>query len=85
MAPKALLAALCAIAAAAPLSASPYEPAAMKVAPPGGPATKYCLRVQPATGTIMERVKCYTRAEWADLGVDLDKEWAKEGVRVVAG
>jgi len=29
-------------------------------------------------------VLCLTRQEWVDLEVDLDKEWAKEGVRVIA-
>jgi hypothetical protein len=84
MAPKSLLAALCMIAIASPVSASRYEPAAAKGAPAGTPETKYCLRTAAVTGTLIERVMCFTRAEWADLGVDLDKEWPREGVRTIA-
>ena len=83
MARRSFLAALCIVAAASPLSANPHEPAGIRGAPAGGPTTKYCLRVIPVTGTILERVKCFTRDEWAELGVDLDKEWPKEGVRTI--
>ena len=31
-----------------------------------------------------ETVQCWTRAEWLDQDVDIDKEWAKEGVSVIA-
>jgi len=67
------------IVATAPLSAA-------NAGPMGGPTpsdsadARYCLRVAPATGSLAETVRCWTRAEWADQGVDVDKEWAKEGV-----
>jgi hypothetical protein len=35
------------------------------------------------TGTRLEEVKCLTRQQWAELEVDLDAEWADEGVRVI--
>jgi len=44
---------------------------------------RYCLRVEPNTGSRIEAIRCETRQEWAELGVDVDKEWAREGVRVV--
>jgi hypothetical protein len=53
-------------------------------APPGTEATKYCLRVEAVTGSRLETVECWTRQEWAEQGVDVDREWAKEGVRVLA-
>ena len=31
----------------------------------------------------VQTVQCWTRDEWAEQGVDVDKEWAKEGVGVV--
>ena len=53
-------------------------------APQGTPTARYCLRVDPATGTRIETVQCRTREEWADLDVDVDQEWAENGVRVLA-
>jgi hypothetical protein len=53
-------------------------------APPGGPETRYCLRVDPITGSRMETIQCRTRDDWADLDVDVDQEWAQNGVRVIA-
>jgi hypothetical protein len=52
-------------------------------APAGTPETLYCLRVGPLPGNVAETVECWTRAEWADQGVDVDKEWAKNGVRTL--
>ena len=72
------------IAAASPLAAAQNEPA-MEGAPAAGPNAKYCLRVDAFTGSRVETVKCWTREQWADQGVDVDKEWAKEGVRVLEG
>lgn len=77
MAPKYLVVAFSMIAAAAPLSASQPEPA-----PPGSPDTRYCMRVE-LTGTRIEPIKCWTREKWAEQGVDIDKEWARDGVRVI--
>jgi hypothetical protein len=52
-------------------------------APPGTPSTRYCLRVDPITGSRLETIQCRTRADWASLDVDVDQEWAENGVRVV--
>ena len=41
---------------------------------------EYCLRVAPMTGSNVETVRCWTREDWADQGVDVDKEWAENGV-----
>lgn len=53
-------------------------------APQAGENARYCLKVEAATGTRLETVQCHTRTQWAELDVDVDKEWAKEGVRVIA-
>ena len=53
-------------------------------APEGGPTTRYCLEVDPVIGTRVPTIMCFTRAGWADLGVDVDKEWADNGVKVIA-
>jgi len=79
MAKRPLFVALGMIIVAAPLSAASLEPPATP-APPGGPGTLYCMRVT-VTGNIPDPVVCWTRDEWADQGVDVDKEWAKNGVR----
>lgn len=84
MAHKPLLAALGAIIAASPLTAATLEPPATTPAPPGGPGTLYCLHVE-VTGNIAEPVQCWTREEWAEQDVDVDKEWAKNGVGVLNG
>ena len=41
---------------------------------------KFCLRVEAITGSRIETVQCMTREEWVAQGVDLDREWAREGV-----
>jgi hypothetical protein len=41
------------------------------------------MRVEPIVGSNVETVQCWTRAEWLEQGVDVDKWWAKEGVTVV--
>jgi hypothetical protein len=53
-------------------------------APPGDPNTRYCLRVDPPTGSRIETIQCMTREEWAGLDVNVDAEWAQNGVRVIA-
>jgi hypothetical protein len=58
-----------------------YPPAAQ--APPGTPYARYCLRVDPLIGSHIETIQCKTRDEWADLGVDVDQEWAENGVKVI--
>ena len=80
MAHKILAAALSMIAAISPVSAAQPEP--MPAPPAAGEDARYCLRVEPVTGSNVETVQCWTRIEWAEQGVDVDKEWAKEGVAV---
>jgi hypothetical protein len=70
------------VAAAAPVTAHPPEGDSLSGAPAAGPGARYCLRVEPVTGTLTERTLCWTRRQWAEQGVDVDKEWAREGVSV---
>ncbi len=81
MALKMLALTLTAIAAAAsPASAIRLPPGTL--APAGSPDTLYCMRVEPLTGSILKGIECATREEWAESDVDVDKEWAANGVRV---
>ena len=82
MAHKALLIALGMIASAPPVSAAIHDPASTG-APAGTAETKYCMYIEAITGSRLEELKCWTRAEWAENGVDVDKDWAKEGVRTI--
>lgn len=85
MAYKLLAVALSLFAAASPgASVQPEQPPAI-MAPAAGPGAKYCLKVDPLTGSNIERVRCWTRQKWADQGVDVDKEWAEEGVAIIDG
>lgn len=75
------------VAAASPATAAfpDSEPIVLSStgdAPSGSPATRYCMHVDPNTGSMIQTVECWTRAEWADQGVDVDKEWKKNGVKV---
>jgi hypothetical protein len=79
---KLLLATVGIAAAASPLSAARPEPAPA-VAPAGSPDTLYCMKIE-ITGSRIEEVKCWTRQKWAEEEVDVDQEWPKEGVRVIA-
>lgn len=79
------LAAVTLLIATAPSAATPPKPAQEIQAPAAGANARYCLRVEAVTGTRLETVQCHTRGEWADWEVDVDKEWAKEGVRVIDG
>ena len=81
MAHKLLVVAFSIVVGASPLLAANREPMTSP-APTDSVDTKYCMRVDPETGSLIERVRCWTRAEWADQGVDVDKEWAREGVAV---
>jgi hypothetical protein len=83
MALKLLLVALGLAAAASSASATRHEPAPT-AAPEAGPDAKYCLRIEAVTGTRIEKVRCWTRQEWAEQEVDVDKEWAEEGVAVIS-
>ena len=71
------------IVAASPALAQAPERDSMAGAPAAGPEARYCLRVAADTGSLIERVRCWTREQWAEQGVDVDKEWAKEGVSVI--
>ena len=71
------------IVAAHPAWASQTEPAAQGGAPAAPPSARYCLRVDPLTGSRMETIQCKTREEWARLDVNVDQEWVANGVRVV--
>ena len=83
MAPKLMVVAFSIIVAASPVSATSQDPDPGAGAPAAGPDAKYCMRVEPATGSRIETILCFTRAEWAELEVDVDHDWAKEGVRVI--
>jgi len=86
MAREQLILALGTILVASPLAAQPdTQPivlAATGTAPAGGPDTRYCMHVDPITGNLVQKTECWTRDQWADQGVDVDKEWAKNGVKV---
>ncbi|HKX92136.1 MAG TPA: hypothetical protein VJM15_06900 [Sphingomicrobium sp.] len=84
MACKELIAALTMIAASSAASAANLQAAPAAGAPAGSETTRYCLRVEPATGSRLETVQCFTREEWAALEVDVDAEWAENGVKVLA-
>ena len=64
--------------AASPAVGSPREP--LPEAPVANAKGEICLRVAPMTGNLVETVKCWTREEWAEQDVDVDKEWAENGV-----
>lgn len=82
MAHKVLIAALgMIVATSAAASTEPVPP----TAPPGDANTRYCMRVEPHTGSRIETIECWTREEWAMAEVDVDKEWPNEGVRVIEG
>lgn len=82
MALKLMIAALAVAAAASPLSATMPEPTETGTAPAASETAKYCLNIE-ITGSRVEKVLCLTRQEWADQEVDVDREWAENGVRVV--
>jgi len=35
--------------------------------------TKYCMQVEASTGSRIIRTQCRTRADWANVGVDVDE------------
>jgi hypothetical protein len=81
MAFKWIVAAGAALAATAAPAA--YDPA-MAPSASDSASTRYCMKVEPVTGSRVETVECWTRAEWTEQGVDLDKDWAREGVSIIA-
>lgn len=82
MAYKALVAVLGLVTATSGVASTQASP---PVAPPGDVNTIYCMRVEPHTGSRIETVECWTREEWALGDVDVDKDWAENGVRVLNG
>lgn len=80
MAPITWLAAVSMIASAAPLCAREVRTATV---PDGTSETRYCMRLEAVTGSRIEQVRCWTRAEWRERGVDLDRDWPEEGVRTI--
>ena len=84
MAHKTLLVALSLIVTAAPVMATEPDPDMTAGAPAAGPNAKYCMHIEAATGSRLETIRCWTRQEWAEQGVDVDHDWAKEGVSVIA-
>ena len=68
------------IVAAAPLSARDVPPGP---SPGDGAETRYCLRIEAVTGSRVETVRCWTRAEWVEMGVDVEREWRRDGMRVI--
>jgi len=83
MAYRTLAAALGLAVALSPVSATQMAPTMEGTAPPAGPGALYCMHIAPITGSKLEEVKCWTREQWAEQGVDVDHDWAKEGIRVV--
>jgi hypothetical protein len=72
------------VAAAPPIWAAEPARAPETGAPVAAADARYCLRVEAVTGTRLETIQCWTREEWTQQQVDIDREWAREGVRVVS-
>ena len=83
MAYRKLVIALSMFAAASPVSATSQHPDAATGAPTGTPDTRYCMRIEAISCSRIEELKCWTREEWAEQGVDVEVDWAKEGVRTI--
>src|SRR5438309_11970898 len=83
MAPRALAVTLSIGMAALTLTPATAEPTPAR-APAGTPGTRYCLRVDPVTGSRLQTIQCRTREDWASLELDVDQDWAENGVRVPA-
>jgi hypothetical protein len=84
MAYKQLVFVLSMLITVSPAAATLPTPAHEASAPAAGPGARYCLRVDPAVGSRIETIRCETREGWALLDVDVDHEWADNGVRVIA-
>ena len=52
-------------------------------APAAAAGALYCLHIEPITGTRIEMLMCKTRDEWSALELDVDKEWADNGFKVI--
>lgn len=77
------IAAAAVLAAASPAPAAIGEPDRPGPSPAHAPDTRYCLRLEAFTGSRIQTVECWTRRQWAEQEVDVDSEWAKEGVAVL--
>jgi hypothetical protein len=84
MAYKAFVLAFTSLGAAFPAAATQAPAPRENVAPEAPADARYCLRVDPATGSRIETIRCETRETWAQLDVDVDQEWSQWGVRIVA-
>ena len=82
MAHKLWIAALSVVAASSTAVAASTAPTS-RPDPSDSADTRYCMRVEPSTGTRIEMVRCWTRAEWAEQRVDVEKDWPKEGVAIL--
>lgn len=80
MAYNELIVALSLIATTSQTPANPPQ----RVAPQGTAETRYCLKVDPLAGSRVETIQCKTRDEWAALEIDVDQEWAENGVRTIS-
>ena len=88
MAWKQILLASILIAGVVPAAASQTDPNDDGVtarAPDAPEGALYCLKMEPITGTRIGSVLCWTRQEWSDNDIDLDKAWAEDGVEVIGG
>ena len=83
MALRKLAFALGLVVAASPVPATVQDPATPTAPPAGTFATRYCMHIEAITGSRLEEVTCWTRQEWAEHGVDVDKDWPREGVRTI--
>jgi hypothetical protein len=81
---KELLIAFSMIFATSGVSAMQSDPSQEPGAPAASPDARYCLRVEPVTGSRVETIRCETREGWSDLDVNVDQEWADNGVRVIS-
>ena len=78
-----LAVALSVLVAGSPALAQPLTAESGAGAPAAGPGARYCMRVEAATGSRIERVMCWTREQWTEQGVDIDEDWSEEGVIVI--
>ena len=80
---KLSIAALLLAASASPVAATHPEPDPdATAAPAASESALYCLHIE-ITGSRLEKTLCLTRQEWVEQEVDLDEEWAENGVRVI--
>ena len=54
------------VTAVSPVLAQSADRDNLAGAPAAGPEARYCLRVAPVTGSLVERVRCWTREQWVE-------------------